>query len=166
MENKNSIARSMYKRKYIIRHEILGALQKYQDYVYSLTAPMETLHDIELVLGVEGLVEKTNFSEMEIIAELEILLDKRQIQSFTEDLKNYYAITRSGAVAYYDKFYLEEGRKTVIGMLKDYISIVTAVGLFIIAVYSFVANIIQTNSNTKDLENIKTELDSLSKKIK
>ena len=59
MKNKNSIARSIYKRKYIIRHEILHAFQKYQDHVYKLVAPMEQLYALDLVLDIKEIVVRT-----------------------------------------------------------------------------------------------------------
>jgi len=156
----------MYKKKYIIRHKIFYVLQKHQDHIYSLTKPMGELHAFELALDVKQLSAQTKFSEAEIIAEVEILMDRKQLSLVVEDFENYYMINRVGSVAFYDKYYLEEGKKTMITVIKDYITIITATGLFLIAAYSFISNVMQTRTNTKDLDIIKSKLDTIERKLK
>ncbi|MBN8697155.1 MAG: hypothetical protein J0L87_11560 [Bacteroidetes bacterium] len=156
----------MYKKKYKIRHKILEVLQKHQDYVYSLTKPPEQLYQFELALDVEQISSLTKYSEIEVVSEIEILLDRNQISQVVEEFKDYYFINKVGSVVYYDKYYLEEGKKNLISIVKDYITIITAIGLFLIAVYTFISNIIQTHTNTKDLDAIKSKLNTIEKKLK
>ena len=156
----------MYKKKYIIRHKVLGVLQRHQDHIYSLTKPMEQLVDFELALDVKQISAQTKYSEAEIIAEVEILMDRKQLSLVVEEFENYYMINKVGSVAFYDKYYLEVGKKTLITVIKDYITIITAIGLFFIAVYSFISNVVQTQANTKNLDNIKSKLDTIERKLK
>ncbi|MGE0568048.1 MAG: hypothetical protein AB7O73_08870 [Bacteroidia bacterium] len=156
----------MYKRKHKIRHNILKVLQQRQDTVYADFEGFKTISNIEIAMGIDELSEKTQYTKEEITAEVEILVDRHQLTVITEDAKPNYYVTRIGSVAYYDKQHLDDGKKSLLTQVKDYVGIITAIGLFVIAVYTFISNIVETKQNARDLDTIKIRLDRINNKLK
>ncbi|MDO8998152.1 MAG: hypothetical protein Q7W45_00190 [Bacteroidota bacterium] len=156
----------LYKKKYLIRHKILETLYQSQFKAFENVPPTEGVFISDYSISQKEISEKTGFDEKDLIPEIEILHDRKQISFETDDYENFYFITKQGSVNYHDKFYLEEGKKTLLTIVKDSLSIITTIGLFTIAIYTFITNISQTRDNTKDLELMKRHIDSLEFEVK
>lgn len=154
----------LYKKKYITRHKILKALQNYCDKVTAKGKPEDTLSFEDIALNVKQISEATNLDQCLILPELEVLEDRKQIHFGDDPINISYFITKLGSVAFYDETYLEDGKKSLITIVKDCLSIITTIGLFIIALYTFFNNIIKTDSNSSEIKLLKEKVEQIEKK--
>lgn len=147
-------------RKYKNRHLFLKALQLYLE--KNDRPDAYALEDFSLTFP--KLVELSNLTEKEIYGQIDYLENEGEINiEHTEDYSAFYFISKNGTIAYYDKKYLNLGKKEFLNDLYDIIKNISAIILLVIAIISFIINFLDTQKNKKEIEQIKVKVEKLSK---
>lgn len=142
------------KRKFVIRHKILQALQ----ICYNQRYRPDSVDSREFELSWPQLKEATGLNDEDILEQIDVLLTNDEVYNNEEDFNSSYLILQKGTIAFYDKKYLNLGIKEFKDDLYDIVKLVSAVVLLVIAVISFVRNIINTEKNSRDIEELKREI--------
>jgi hypothetical protein len=156
----------LYKKKYKVYHKILKVLQKHQDEIYSSYGDQQNqpYWEYDISLSIEELINRTGYSKLSILAGVEVLTNREQLTVVMDHPNVFYYISLKGSVAYSDTYYLEAGQKEFLSVTKDYTGIITAIGLFFIALITLIYNINQTRNNTKEIERLKGEIEKSTQK--
>lgn len=145
------------KEKYSIRHKILKALQE----KLSKFESKQHLNQSEIELSLHELSSKTKLVEKKIIEQTDYLVSKEEINSEWDNRELNFCIIREGTISFFDKKYLEEGKKEFWNNNYDIIKTFSAVIILIIAVVTFIFNIVDTRKNKSDIEKMKIELNDI-----
>jgi hypothetical protein len=144
----------LIKRKYLVRHKILETLQER----LSQFDGQEDLNIEEIELTLQELSHASHVSEKEILEQTDFLNEIEEIDCYWKQRVQYFLILKKGTIAYFERKYLNEGRKEFWNDTYDIIKTVSAVMLLVIAVFTFFMNLIDIRKNNKDIEKIKIEL--------
>jgi len=147
-------------RKYKNRHLFLEALQLYLE--KNDRPDAYALEDFSLTFP--KLVELSNLTEKEIYGQIDYLEKEGEINiEHTKDYSTFYFISKNGTIAYYDKKYLNLGKKEFLNDLYDIIKNISAIILLVITIISFIINFLDTQKNKEEIEQIKVKVEKLSK---
>jgi hypothetical protein len=147
-------------KKYRNRHLFLKTLQLY--FEENDRPDLYTFEEISLTFP--KLVELSNLTEKEIYGQIDYLEKEGEINiEHTEHFSTFYFISRNGTIAYYDKKYLNLGKKEFLNDAYDILKNISAIILLVIAIISFIINFLDTRKNKKEIEQIKVKLEKLSK---
>lgn len=144
------------RKKYVTRHRILETLQIYHDENWS-----PDCNEMDISMSYTELIKHSKLSEVEVRKQLPYLEREKEINYFEIDYSAYYIISKNGTVDFYDKKHYNVGRKLfneeIYGMLKN----ISTILLLVIALITFVINLIDTRNNKKELENLKIEIKNI-----
>jgi len=147
-------------KKYRNRHLFLKTLQLY--FEKNDRPDQHTFEEVSLTFS--KLVELSNLTEKEIYEEMDYLEKEGEINiEQTEHFSTFYFISRNGTIAYYDKKYLNLGKKEFLNDTYDILKNISAIILLVIAVITFIINFLDTRKNKKEIEQIKVKVEKLSK---
>ncbi|MDB5250682.1 MAG: hypothetical protein JWQ40_5076 [Segetibacter sp.] len=145
------------KRKYYVRHKILGVLQ---DNLSRFDAQEHVnIQDIKLTL--QELVTASHLNEEEIIQEMNYLNGIEEIEWIWQSGVQSFIILRKGTISYFDRHLLYEGRKEVLNDINDYLKNIATTILLAIAGCTFIFNLIDTRQNQKNIYKMESELRQL-----
>lgn len=147
----------LIKRKYLVRHKILETLQER----LSQFDGQEHLSIEKIELTLQELSSASHFSEKQILEQIDFLNEIQELDCNWRQGVQYFLVLKKGTIAYFDRKYLYEGRKEFWNDTYDIIKTVSAVMLLVIAVITFVMNLIDTRRNKKDIDNLKIEFKHL-----
>lgn len=146
-------------KKYTNRHIILKTLEEHYRINY-----IEIDDWILYGLDFSELVSKSNLTEQEVNEQLHCLINEKEI--IDEELRRLdilYIISPAGIAAFYDKKYLDIGRKEFLNNSYDILKNISTAILLILAVYTFASNFIENRKNKIEIESLKHEVRELKK---
>lgn len=142
------------KRKFINRHKILGALQTRMNESYR----PDILDSAEIELSWGELRDASGLTESEILEQIDFLLTSEEICNNEVNFSSSYLILQKGTTSFYDKKYLNIGKKEFKDDLYDILKLFSGFILLAIALITFARNIMITEKNSKEIENLKNEI--------
>ncbi|MEN5231522.1 hypothetical protein [Sphingobacterium faecium] len=113
---------------------------------------------MEIELSFMEVVQKSNLTEKEVYREIDYLEKEKEIHIDEINYSTYYLILKQGSVSYFDKKYLELGRKNFRDNLFDNLKIISSFILLLIAVITFIVNLLETRKNRTEIEKLKNEI--------
>jgi hypothetical protein len=149
-------------KRFSIRHQILSILCEKLNDVEKVKGKVfkQSLIDVECSTIAERLgisikrihelsskMQKENEVEFEFLGNVEII-----------------RIRENGIIAFIDRKYLINGRDFVLDSLKKYLAIISGILLLIIAVITFILNIIDTRQNKNDIQKLEKRIQFLESK--
>lgn len=148
--------------KFKIRHAILKSLNDKKSQGYR-----PDMVDIsEVARTWSGLVETTDYSESSIMEQIDYLENQNDIYIQEEDqFVFYYAITSRGMASYYDKKYIDEGKKRYREKYHEVIRNWSLTILLILAIITFAINAYTTIKRNSEIQNLENKLEIISNKI-
>lgn len=150
------------KKKYLNRHQILKILVECR---IDNESP-NNLDERDICLNWTELVERSNLSETEIIQQIYYLKNENEIIEKEFDMCNSnYHISRIGMASYYDKKYLNQGKKEYLDNIYDLLKILSTFILLIIAIITFINSWIVSGENKSEIEILKNEVFKLKTQI-
>jgi len=148
-------------RKYSNRHRILGALQKKMNESYRPDA----IDSNEFELSWNELAEASGLSDKQIQEQIDFLILAEEVKDNEVNFNSCYMIRRKGTTSFYDRKYLDIGRKEFKDNLYDVLKLLSGVVLLLIAVISFARNILVTEKNNREIEQLKNDVSVLKSQI-
>jgi len=148
-------------RKYTNRHRILGALQKKMNESYR----SDVIDSSEFELSWNELAENSGLSDKQIQEQIDFLLLAEEINDNEVNFNSCYMIRQKGTTSFHDKKYLNTGRKEFKDDLYDVLKLLSGVVLLLIAVIGFARNILVTEKNNSEIEQLKKEVLALKSQI-
>lgn len=116
----------------------------------------------ELALTFSAIGSKTGLSDEVVSNHLYILKEVGDIRLFEEDDYNeYYIITTAGIAAVHDGKYLEIGKKEFGLEFDNVLKRVSTIILLLIAIITFIFNLVQTYKNKTEIDQLKKQVDSI-----
>jgi hypothetical protein len=144
-------------KKYRNRHIVLKTLEEHYRTTY-----IESTDWIEYGLFFEDLVSKSKLSELEVNEQLQCLINEKEVVD--EELRHLdilYIISPAGRSTFYDKKYLDIGKREFLNNSYDVLKNISAVILLIIAITTFITNFIDTRKNKAEIESLRNEISKL-----
>lgn len=145
------------KRKYKVRHQILGALQGH----YNKFNRPDDIDTSAIELSWSELTAGAGLKDDQLLEHIDHLLINGEIYNNENNYNSSYLILQKGTTAFYDRKYIEIGNKEARDLLYDRIKIVSAIVLLVIAVFTFLRNVMATEKNTLEIERLKNEVKTL-----
>lgn len=144
------------KRKFRNRHKILEALQ----IQYNKNHLPDALSvDMELSWG--KLTEACGLNDKEVLEQIDFLLISDEIYNNEIDYNSSYLILQKGTTAFYDKKYPNMGIKEFKDDLYDILKLVSGFVLLLITIITFTKNIMTTERNSREIQNLKMDVQNL-----
>ena len=148
-------------KHYRVQHLLLKLLFEH-DEKFPASAGMK-----ERQIHFDDLCEKLHqFDRTYLLDNLDYLRLKEEIYCSLEFDKSKFAIISKGRHAYLEKRYLVEGSKEFRNAFDQKLKIVSTIILLFIAVATFVINIVQTQQNKNQIEQLKSEVRKLQEQKK
>ena len=149
------------RKKHILRHRILKALQKNYNEHWT-----PDLGDIDVSLSFTELVEKSYLNEKDVREQLPFLKKENEVGYIEIDYSSYYYISTEGTVSFYDKKHHITGRKLFLEEIYDWVKNISTILLLLIAIITFIINLIDTRNNKKEIQILKNEIEQMKKTSK
>ena len=148
------------RKKHRVRHKILKTLQ---NHYLSTWGPY--LEEQDIALSLSKLVDLSKLSENDVYEQLSYLKVEKEINYLEINHSSFYIISEAGKVALYDKKHLYNGRKMLYDEVYDIVKNISAICLLIIAVTTFISNMVETKNNSKEIKILKNEIEALSELV-
>lgn len=155
----------LIRKKFKARHRILKELAKYYNDNYNPTGD-----SADYLISYNELKDKTPYNEVDFEENFHFLIFEKEIETSSnpyneiDRISTYYSISAKGLASFYDNKYLSLGKGQMISSVYDIIKILSAVVLLLIAIVTFMRNIIITDKNQKDIQLLKDEINVLKRK--
>lgn len=143
-------------KKFKNRHIILETLQRRYDQVYN-----PNMQQGELEMSFIQLVDRSKLTEQEVIEQLDYLQLEDEISIDEIQFDYYYTLLNNGSKAFYDKKYLNIGKKEFLENIYDILKIVSTAILLTIALSTFIINTATTIKLTKEVSKLQSEVRAL-----
>ena len=149
-------------KKYRNRHLILKTLQ---DRRQEGEGP-NMLDMSEIALTFSELVEKSRLTDSELVEQIHYLKNADEV--IEEEIINdfYYFISQAGTAAYYDKKYLNKGKKELLENTYDVLKNLSTIVLLLIAIITFTGNWVSSKDNKSEIDTLKFELKQIKDSIR
>ncbi|MGE7774158.1 hypothetical protein ACQKLP_05510 [Chitinophaga sp. NPDC101104] len=139
------------KKHYKIRHKILETLYLLDNE----TTCAKEIHFNEIYKRLP------HTDKIYLLDNLQFLIDAKEITCNKKYDDSLFLILGNGRSAFIERKYLIEGRKKSLEHIYDNLKVVSTAVLLIIAVSTFLVNIMQTQENKNQINQVKTRIDSL-----
>ena len=141
---------------YKIRHLLLKTLLEYDDkFEASSSISERQIHFRDICKKIP------QFDSVYVLDNLDYLQSKGEIYCSKEFDNSKFTIISNGRHAYLEKRYLTEGQKEFRNLFDQRLKIISTIVLLLIAVATFIVNIVQTQKNKYQIEQIKSDLKKL-----
>ncbi|WP_316738528.1 hypothetical protein [Pedobacter aquatilis] len=160
IKTQNNRKRMLIDRKFKSRHKILQTLRA-QAIPYD---HLENFNLYDMQLSINELSRLAKLSKARILEQIDYLNSVREIDIQWIDNEAYYHITPSGTIALYDDKYIEMGKNKRFSKFKETITLVSAIIVTSIALFTFIDNYLSTKKNNKAIEDIQRQVQDLSRK--
>lgn len=147
------------KKNFKARHQLLGILFEHdikQPHTSDLKAKSIHFNDIAAKLP--------QYDRHFLIDNLDFLRAADEIYCSMQFDNSVFAIYSSGSHAYRDKKYIRDGYRDQFNYIYDIAKTVSVIILLLFAIWTFIKNNYQTESNKKDIEQLRKELQDLTNK--
>lgn len=145
------------KQKYLIRHKILEALQnKLSEFDHK-----KNINANQIELSIEDISHWTKIPISKIRENIEYLYEKNEIYLHWIKGNILLKIIRNGTISYFDKKHIQEGKKVFWSNIYERFKTISTIILVIIALVTFLFNIIDTRKNKNEIEKIKQEINQI-----
>lgn len=147
------------KKNFKARHQLLGILFEHdikQPHTSNLKTKSIHFNDIAAKLP--------QYDRHFLIDNLDYLRAADEIYCSMQFDNSVFAIYSAGSHAYRDKKYIRDGYRDQFNYIYDIAKTVSVIILLLFAIWTFIKNIYQTESNKKDIEQIRKELQDLTNK--
>jgi hypothetical protein len=145
------------KKNFKARHQLLGILFDHDIKQHQHTSDIKSksihFNDIAAKLP--------KYNKHFLLDNLDYLRAADEIYCSMQFDNSVFAIYSSGSHAYRDKKYIRDGYRDQFNYIYDIAKTVSIVVLLLIAIWTFVKNIYQTESNKKDIEQLRKELQDI-----
>lgn len=144
------------KKHYQVRHKILQTLFDY-DNSFDIAVPTN-----QKLLHFNEICKKLNqFDKIFLLDNLNYLQTTKEIYCTMQFDNSSFAIIGLGRDSFIERKFLTEGRKEFRNSFDQKLKIISTIILLLIAITTFVINIIQTQNNKKEIENLKLQLEKV-----
>lgn len=141
---------------------MLEALQKCIDSL----PPEQNLHEMDTTMSPESISDQMGLSVEEINSNIDFLTMTGEIKVIWDMGDLHLLVLPKGSVSYFDKSHLEKARKVWIDNAYDIGKTISVFVLLIVAVWSFVMTVINTQKNKEGLDQVKIELQKIQTDLK
>ena len=125
----------------------------------------DAIDSSEFELSWNELTEAAGLSDKQIQEQIDFLLLAEEINANEVNFNSCYMILQKGTTSFFDKKYLSIGRKEFKDDIYDVLKLLSGVVLLLIAVISFARNVLVTERNNREIEQLKNEVRALKSQI-
>jgi hypothetical protein len=145
------------KKHYKVRHLILKTLFDHDnDFEPSVSFEEKQLHYKDICQKLPQFDKRFLLENLDYLSSV-----SKEIHCSMHSDKSIFAIIVAGRQAYIEKKYLSEGKKEFRNLFDQRLKIISTIILLLIAVCTFIINIVQTQKNKTQIEQLKSELQQL-----
>ncbi|HMR82633.1 MAG TPA: hypothetical protein PKE30_05860 [Niabella sp.] len=154
----------LIRNKFKARHRILKELAKHYNDNYDPTGDQT-----DYLISFNTLRDKMPFNEVDFEKNLHFLIFEKEVETTGNPydeidwISTYYFISVKGLASFYDKKYISLGKGQLLTGVYDVIKILSAIVLLLIAIITFIRNMIITDKNQKEIQSLKNEIILLKK---
>lgn len=148
------------KKNFKARHQILKVL-----FYHDLKFKPSDGRDKKSIHFDEICKQLSQYDRAFMLDNLDFLRTTKEIYCSSQFDNSVFAINSSGSHSYRDKKYIRDGIKDQVNYIYDIAKTFSVIALLLIAIWTFVKNIYQTESNKTDIEQLRKELQDIKNEI-